>query len=266
VFSRFGLSRAPFTAELPPEALFPSTRLREALARLRYVVEQRALGLLLGEPGAGKSAALRAFVDQADPATHKFIYLANVTSVRSFYRLLCHALGLVPAHFAADLAQQVQTACVRLLDHGVTPVILCDETQDWPTAVLQEIRLLRNTEMDARSPAAVVLVGHGSLRRHLALEPLRPLAQRIAVTVTLGGLSGTEIAEYVDHQLRWAGAERPLFTHEVIELLAHYSRGLPRQINRLATAALLAADAVGQPLVEEPAFRAALKETELESA
>jgi type II secretory pathway predicted ATPase ExeA len=262
----FGLLRQPFTAELPTEALFASAPLQEALARLRFVIDQHGIGLITGEPGCGKSVALRALVASCEPATHKFIYLTAPRSPRGLLQLLCHALGLDPAWFAVELQRQVRDALIRLDGHGVTPVLLCDEAQLAPVSVLDEIRLLTITAMDSRCPLAIVLSGHGSLRRRLALESLLPLAQRMTVATTLSGLSAAQTAEYIQHQLTWAGASRPLFTREVIELIAHYSRGIPRQINRLATAALLAAYAVQQPLVEEPAFRQALKQIEPESA
>ncbi|HVB09625.1 MAG TPA: AAA family ATPase, partial [Bacillota bacterium] len=68
----FGLTRQPFTAEVPAEALFRSGPLDEALARLRFVVEQHGIALLTGEPGSGKSATLRALVAAGEPAQHKF--------------------------------------------------------------------------------------------------------------------------------------------------------------------------------------------------
>ncbi len=262
----FALIRQPFTAEVPADALFRSAPLEEALARLRFVLDQHAIGLLCGEPGCGKSATLRALVAACDPAQHKFIYLTVPRSPRALLQTLCHALGLEPAWFAAELQRQVKDALARLDGHGVTPVLLCDEAQLAPTAVLDELRLLTNTAMDARCPAGIVLAGHQSLRRRLDLEALAPLAQRIAVATTLPGLSAAQTAAYVEHQLQWAGATRPVFTREVIELIAHHSRGVPRQINRLCTAAMLAAFAVQQPLVEEPAFRQALKTLESVSA
>lgn len=148
----------------------------------------------------------------------------------------------------------------------VTPVLLCDEAQLAPVPVLDELRLLCNTDMDARSPLALVLAGHPSLPHRLALESLSPLAQRLTIITSLPGLSAAQTAAYVDHQLQRAGATRLVFTREVIELIAHHSRGVPRQINRLCTAALFAAFTVQQPLVEEPAFRQALKEVQPESA
>ena len=262
----FGLSRQPFTAEVPPDALFRSLALQEALARLSFVVDQRGIGVLVGEPGSGKSASLRALVASSDPARHKFVYLTSPRSPRGLLTLLAHALGLEPAWTSAELSQQVKEALCRLDEHGVTPVLLADEAQLAPASVLDELRLCCSTAMDARSAAAIVLCGHQSLRRRLALESLAPLAQRVIVTTTLTGLSGPQTASYIEHQLAWAGADRPLFTREVIELVAHHSRGLPRQINRLCTASLLAAFAVHQPLVEEPAFRQALKAVDPESA
>lgn len=202
----------------------------------------------------------------SDPARHKFIYLATPKSPRGLLTLLAHALGLEPAWTSAELSQQVKEALCRLDEHGVTPVLLADEAQLAPASVLDELRLCCSTAMDARSAAAIVLCGHQSLRRRLALESLAPLAQRVIVTTTLTGLSGPQTASYIEHQLAWAGADRPLFTREVVELVAHHSRGLPRQINRLCTASLLAAFAVHQPLVEEPAFRQALKAVDPESA
>ena len=262
----FGLTRQPFTAEVPAEALFRSGPLDEALARLRFVVEQHGIALLTGEPGSGKSATLRALVAAGEPAQHKFIYLTTPRSPRGLLQALCYALGLEPAWFAVALQRQVQDALCRLDAHGVTPVLLCDEAQLAPAAVLDELRLLTNTAMDARCPLALVLAGHPSLRRRLALEALTPLAQRVTVATSLTGLSAAQTAHYVAHQLQWAGATRPVFTKEVIQLIAHHSRGVPRQINRLCTSALFAAFAVQQPLVEEPAFRQALKEVPPDSA
>ncbi len=255
----FGLIRQPFTTEIPAEALFRSTPLEEALARLRFVVQQHGIALLAGEPGSGKSVTLRALVAACEPARHKFFYITTPRSPRGLLQTLCYALGLEPAWFAVDLQRQVQDALCRLDAHEVTPVVLCDEAQLAPLPVLDELRLLTNSAMDARCPLALVLAGHSSLRRRLALESLLPLAQRITVATTLPALSADQTAAYIQHQLQWAGASRPVFTKEVIELTAHHSRGVPRQINRLCTAALLAAFAVQQPLVEEPAFRQALK-------
>lgn len=137
----FGLSRQPFTPEIPADALFPSAALQEALARLRFVIDQHGIGLLTGAPGAGKSATLRALVAACEPASHKFIYLTAPRSPRGLLQLLCHTLGLDPAWFAVELQRQVREALIRLDAQGLTPVLLMDESQLAPVAVLEELRL-----------------------------------------------------------------------------------------------------------------------------
>ena len=141
----FGLTRQPFTAELPADALFRSSHLEEALARLRFVIDQHGIGLLTGDPGSGKSASLRALVAACDPARHKFLYLTTPRSPRGLLQILCHGLGLEPSWFAAELQRQVQDALSRLDAHGVTPVLLADEAQTAPASVLEELRLLTVT-------------------------------------------------------------------------------------------------------------------------
>ena len=57
----------------------------------------------------------------------------------------------------------------------------------------------------------------------------------------LTGLDRGEVEAYLTHRLRLAGCELPLFEEAAVEALFQGTRGLPRQINRLAHYALSAA-------------------------
>jgi len=50
----FGFTRVPFGRDLAPSALFRSAAHSEAVARLTWLIEERGLGILTGEVGAGK--------------------------------------------------------------------------------------------------------------------------------------------------------------------------------------------------------------------
>ena len=50
----------------------------------------------------------------------------------------------------------------------------------------------------------------------------------------LGGLLRAELDAYLAHHLQLAGCQLPLFEPPAAEALFHASRGLPRQINRIA--------------------------------
>jgi type II secretory pathway predicted ATPase ExeA len=58
--AHWGLSRTPFTKELATSMLFASTAHQEAVARIAWIITERALGVVCGEVGAGKTVAARA--------------------------------------------------------------------------------------------------------------------------------------------------------------------------------------------------------------
>ena len=67
------------------------------------------------------------------------------------------------------------------------------------------------------------------------------LAQRLVVRHHHGGLGRDELDHYLSHRLHLAGTELPLFEPPAVEAMFQASRGLPRQVNRIAHYALSAA-------------------------
>ena len=55
----FALTAFPFDLTLEPEDLFASASLAEAQARLKHLLELRAIGLVTGEAGSGKTTVCR---------------------------------------------------------------------------------------------------------------------------------------------------------------------------------------------------------------
>ena len=56
----FGFTRTPFGRDLAPGMLHRHTSHGEAVARIGWCVAERALGVITGEVGAGKTVAVRA--------------------------------------------------------------------------------------------------------------------------------------------------------------------------------------------------------------
>ncbi len=50
----YSLSQDPFTKDIRPQDHFPSKRFKQALARIKYLVETRGMGVILGEPAAAR--------------------------------------------------------------------------------------------------------------------------------------------------------------------------------------------------------------------
>ena len=60
----YPFSEVPFGKDLPPSELLSTPAFDELAHRLEYLRHRRGLMLLTGEPGTGKTAAVRAFVQQ----------------------------------------------------------------------------------------------------------------------------------------------------------------------------------------------------------
>ena len=71
----FGFTHPPFQRSLAADQLFRSPGLEELHSRLRYLVDSRAIGLLTGSPGSGKSTALRRLRDDLHPDQVRAVYL-----------------------------------------------------------------------------------------------------------------------------------------------------------------------------------------------
>lgn len=119
-------------------------------------------------------------------------------------------------------------------------MLIIDEAQFLRTDVLDDLRLLTNYSMDSEHRLCLLLVGLTELRRRLAMTVHESLTQRLVVRHHLGGLQRGELDDYLAHRLHLAGCELPLFEPPAAEALFQASRGLPRQINRIAHYALSA--------------------------
>jgi type II secretory pathway predicted ATPase ExeA len=245
-----------FSKEVPE--LLATAQLPELHARLRHTLQQCGLMLLTGDPGVGKTAAVRSFCQTLDPTTCTLLYLADPKlTPRSLYRLLGNLLGLETPWAASECARAVRQALLRQREAGAVPLVVLDEADELPTATLGELRVLQNGAMDALSPAAVVLIGAPLLRQRLRLVTLAPLAQRVTAAYQLVGLTATETTAYIDLQLSLDGTPAVTFTPAAKEDVFHLTRGVPRLINRLCQTALLGVAGSDSPIVEPRTVKAA---------
>ncbi len=118
--------------------------------------------------------------------------------------------------------------------------------------------------MDQTAPFCLLLLGQPTLRRRLRTGTFTALDQRIAVRYAISGLDLKETHSYVQHHLALAGRSDTLFSDDALGLIHSTSRGLPRLINNLAVASLIAAFAAKQAIVDESAARTAVAEISTE--
>ena len=67
----FALNAFPFDRTPEPEDLFTSATLSEAEARLKHLLELRAIGLVTGEAGSGKTTVCRKVAAALHPGLYR---------------------------------------------------------------------------------------------------------------------------------------------------------------------------------------------------
>ena len=111
----FGFMKTPFPDNPDGKQLFASQAWNQVKARLQFLVEHHAVGLLTGEVGSGKSTAARTFTATLNPSLYKILYLHWTSgSALDLLRQLALALDLEPAHWRGDLVRQLSETIERL--------------------------------------------------------------------------------------------------------------------------------------------------------
>lgn len=260
--AHYGFTKMPFGRGLAPQMLHRHSAHAEAVARIGWCVSERALGVITGEVGAGKTVAIRAALADLDASRHTTIYLGNpAVGGRGLYSGIVTALGGIPRfHKAALIPQTAELLAAEDHERGRTVVLVLDEAHLLDADQLEELRLLTNADMDSHSPFACLLVGQPTLRRRIKLGTFAALDQQIALRYAMTGLDPGETKTYVVHHLALAGRSDTLFSDDAIALIHQVSRGLPRAVNNLAVQALVAAFATNKATVDESSARAAVTE------
>ena len=224
----FAMTRFPFDLALEAAQLFEPSAQSEAEVRLKHLLELRGIGLLTGEPGSGKTTLCRRVVDGLHPGLFRVVYVTLTTgNVMDMYKSIAWEFGLPTERNRAAAFRQIRTEVTRLLVEGKQrPVVIIDEAHHLRNDVLEDLRLLTNYEMDSENRLTLLFVGLTELRRRIAMSAHESLDQRIVMRFHLGGLAREELDGYLEHRLRAAGCELPLFEPAATEAIFQVSNGM----------------------------------------
>src|SRR5436305_15188522 len=185
----FGFTHPPFQRPLAADQLFRPQGLEELHSRLRTHLDSRAIGLRTGEPGSGKSTALRRLRDDLHPDQVRAVYLHDtLVNPADFCRQLAVELGLQPQWSRAMTFRLIQQEIQRLVqERHLTVLLVVDEAHHLRPDVLALFPLLANFDWDSTGRLALLLAGQSGLRPRLQMAHLEGLAQRITIRFALRG-------------------------------------------------------------------------------
>ena len=235
----FGLRHAPLGKELTePWDDGPLAQLKQ---RFDWLLHSPGVGLITGEPGVGKTAALRSLTGALNPHRFQVLYQAETDFGRiDIYRGLARALGLEPGYRRAQLWRDIKQRVHELVDtKQVTPLWIIDEAQNLPPEFFRDFPAFLNFAFDSRDLISVWLVGHPVLAQTLERAAYAALYSRIQVRVRLLPVVERErFAKLIAHAMENAGCRHTLFADTGLEILRQASKGLPRQAGRILCTAM----------------------------
>ena len=257
LLSLYSLKFNPFSPDIPAAALWVAPPLEQFCWRIEQQVGEGGFALALGDPGTGKSAALRLLAERLSQRRDLTVGVLTrpQASLADFYR----ELGDL---FQVPLSPHNRWASAKVLrekwhNHIETsrdrPVLLIDEAQETTAAVLCELRLLASADLDSRSILTVILAGDGRLSLKLESPELLPLASRIRTRLRTEALPPQQLLACLTHLLKSAGNPK-LLSPPLLQTLCEHASGNLRLLMHLAHDLLAAAAQQERDTIDEKLF------------
>ncbi len=241
----YGLKENPFSLTPDPDFLYLSKVHQKALAYLTYGLESRKGFIqLTGEIGSGKTTLLKTLLKRSRNKIKSAFIVNPKATFEQLFRMILYQFSVIEleADYSKDvLLGKFYNFLMEQSKQKCPVAVIFDEAQNIDMSVLEEIRMLSNLETEKETLLQMVFVGQPELRDVLLMPKFKQLKQRISVAYHIVPLSGDDTEAYINHRLKIAGThDRIIFTKRACEEIYLYSSGVPRLINVVCDATLLA--------------------------
>lgn len=235
--SYYGLEFNPFNKDIETQYAYETNDFKILKNRLNFIKDNKTMALITGNPGMGKTFAIRNFLNELNKNLYKVIYICMSTiTTYEFYKQLCYELGIEPPFKKVDMFNEIQKQITSLSkDKGINIIIVLDEAQYLKPAILNDLKLLLNFDLDSKNYASLILVGQPVLNSILKRNIFDALSQRITVSYNMSGINRDELKDYIDSRIKLAHGNNGIFNEQAIEAIFNASSGSIRQANNIIT-------------------------------
>ncbi len=259
----YGLKEKPFNLLPDPDYLYMSDGHENAYTHLEYAIaENKGFVVVTGEIGSGKTTLINYLLSKIPDDIE--IGLINNTYIppNQIIKSICREFELeINGKDKAELMDAFHEFLIDRYSKKQRVVLIIDEAQNLAKKALEEIRMLSNLEAEKHHLIQIILVGQPELKYRLQHKRLEQIVQRITVHCHINGLKRQEVDNYIKYRLTIGGAENPeMFNEEAVNLIAKYSRGIPRIINLVCDAALVYGYADNKKIIDKKIVEDVIRE------
>lgn len=252
VLDYYQLREQPFGAACGPAQFYAGHAHAELIASFTgAILSDRGNLALVAEPGMGKTTLLCELFDRLLEAGREAYLFQKQCTSRDILHFLLSKLGIDATGMdPSAMRSKLNEVWFAEMLAGRRFVLLFDDANELDGEVFKTIGLLLKYETPNSKLLQIVLCAQPPLVEKLGREDLAEVRKRIGRVKHLEPLSPTETAGYVRHRLNAAGHRgQPIFEPEALALIAVQSQGIPRNINKICSRALLEAYARGLRVV-----------------
>jgi len=237
----YKLQLKPFQISTDPKFLYLGEKHQEALAVLKYgIQDNKGFLLLTGDVGTGKTTLINALVDSL--AANVCVAMVPDPGLKEldFFNFVADSFGIDNRFDSkGDFLIFLRKFLLDLNRQGKQALLIIDECQHLDQNMLEEIRLLSNIEKAETKLINIFFVGQSEFNDIILRRQNRAMRQRVTINYNISPLSGKETDEYIRFRLDVAGAVDTIFTPRAIEAVYNFSNGYPRLINIICDQSLL---------------------------
>ncbi|MGB2987450.1 MAG: AAA family ATPase, partial [Phycisphaerae bacterium] len=248
--NHFGLRCRPFEDWVDTQFFYATADCEETLAAMEYESQHgRGISLLLGEAGTGKTLLIRTLLHRLDTSDHVAVLAWLPGEQVDLVRETAKGFGvsLPPSHHNARCVARLRRHLTYTRKANHRSVLIIDQAENLTPEAMTQLAALTDLQHDGERLLNIALVGQPHVRSVLDDPQFAQISQQLYGEHILRPLTLPEAERYVQHRLRIAGAgDVSLFDQEAVALIHEASNGIPRLINHMCDAAMLAACSAGE--------------------
>lgn len=263
-YAVFGLSEAPFAAQTASDAFFfPGEQYLRAFEFMGAALwTSRTLSVLVADTGCGKSMLVRRFLATLEPRVLCAEIHRTDLAAREFLDEILRQFGVeLDAADRTDRRRLLHRFLTHQVNLGRVCLLVVENLQNMPPLVLDEVKLLSELEVEGTRAIKLLLLGQ-PLLNHVIDSPRMGAPHTTEISrYVLPALSEDQVAAYVAHRLRAAGAADPdqLMPYTLMPVIHAAAGGVPGVVNSICAQALATAAMRGTPVVTAEALAEAIE-------